>query len=224
MLPFTREQFFDVFAAYNRTLWPVQVGLLALAIAMIAWSLRHHLARWPGWALAGLWVWAGVAYHAAFFTAINPLAYAFAAAFVVEGVLLARATYARGLRFMMPRDLTSRIVGGVLMGYALVGYPLVALATGQSYPAMPTFGVPCPMVIFTFGLLAWSTRATWTILVIPVAWALIGISAATQLGVPEDWGLPVAALALMALRVRHVWALKDRHSRAPATSHSVARH
>jgi hypothetical protein len=29
-LPFTREQFFDVFAAYNATLWP---GVVALWIA-----------------------------------------------------------------------------------------------------------------------------------------------------------------------------------------------
>jgi hypothetical protein len=40
-------------------------------------------------------------------------------------------------------------------------------------------------------------------LVIPIVWALIGISAATQLGVPEDWGLPVAAAAVVLLRLRH---------------------
>jgi hypothetical protein len=67
---------------------------------------------------------------------------------------------------------------------------------------MPTFGVPCATAIFTFGMLAWSPRPAWSLLLTPIAWALIGISAATQLGVPEDWGLPIAALAVALLRVR----------------------
>lgn len=202
MLPFTREQFFDVFARYNEAVWPVQLALLAIALATVGAARLQKDARWIGWALAALWVWTGIAYHAVFFAPINRLAYGFAAAFVLQGAMIARATYKGTLRFSVPLDSLSMFAGMVLLAYALVGYPILALATGQAYPGLPTFGVPCPTVIFTFGLLAWSPRPAWSLLFIPVAWALIGISAATQLGVPEDWGLPIAALAVIALRIR----------------------
>jgi hypothetical protein len=202
MLPFTRDQFFDVFAAYNTAVWPVQLALLAAALAMIGALRLQKDNTWVGWALAGLWVWTGIVYHAVFFAAINPLAYLFAAAFVAQGALIARATHVRAIQFTKPRDRASIAAGIVLLGYALVGYPIVALATGQAHRALPTFGVPCPTVIFTFGLLAWSARPAWSILIIPIAWSLIGISAATRLGVPEDWGLPLAAVVIVLLRVR----------------------
>lgn len=109
--------------------------------------------------------------------------------------MIARATYQGTLRFSVPHDFLSKLTGLVLVAYALAGYPAVALAAGQSYPGLPTFGVPCPTVIFTLGLLAWSPRPAWSLLFIPISWSLIGISAAVQLGVLEDWGLPIAALA-----------------------------
>jgi hypothetical protein len=202
MLPFTREQFFDVFSAYNQAVWPAQFVLLALALAMLGEILFRRRAVWANWTLAGFWIWTGVVYQGLFFGRINPVAYGFAAAFVVQGVLLARATHHGALRLALPPDKPSLLVGALLLGYALIGYPTVAIATGQSYPALPTFGVPCPLVIFTLGLLAWSPSASWPLLVIPVVWALIGVSAATQLGVPEDWGLPFAAFAVLLLRAR----------------------
>ena len=202
MLPFTREQFFDVFATYNQAVWPAQLVFLTLALAMLGEIIFQKRAVWANWALAGFWIWTGIVYHALFLALINPLAYGFAAAFVIQGVLLARATHVGTLRFAVPRDMVSLVVGIALMGYALVGYPIVAIASGQVYPGVPTFGVPCPTVIFTFGLLAWSARPSWTLLIVPGAWAVIGISAAIQLAVPEDWGLPVAALAIMLLRRR----------------------
>ena len=38
--------------------------------------------------LAAFWAWTGLVYHIGFFAAINPLAFAFGAAFVLESALL----------------------------------------------------------------------------------------------------------------------------------------
>lgn len=80
-LPFSIEQFYSVFREYNTTLWPAQVFLVSLALVAVALVLVPR--RWSGVAvsviLAFLWVWLGLAYHLAFFTSINPLAYVFAA-------------------------------------------------------------------------------------------------------------------------------------------------
>lgn len=200
MLPFTREQFFGVFRAYNEAVWPVQVGLLAVAIAMVGAARWQKRSAWVSWALAGLWLWTGIAYHLLFFTRINSLAYVFGAAFVAQAALIARAIRRETLSISVPADPVRALAGMVLLLYALVGYPAVAVASGQHYPALPTFGVPCPTVIFTFGLFTWARRPSWSVLVIPVAWAALGISAAGNLGVPEDWGLPVAAIAVLVLR------------------------
>jgi hypothetical protein len=46
-LPFTREQFFDLFAAYNEALWPGAAGLW-IASAVGVWTLfvRRQDDRW----------------------------------------------------------------------------------------------------------------------------------------------------------------------------------
>ncbi|HXV44590.1 MAG TPA: DUF6064 family protein, partial [Anaerolineae bacterium] len=63
------------------------------------------------------------------------------------------------------------------------------------YPQSPTFGLPCPTTIFTFGLLLWTDhRFPKYLLVIPVIWSLFGLSAAVQLGVLEDIMLLITGL------------------------------
>ena len=202
MLPFTSTQFFAVFSEYNIAVAPAQVVLLAVAVAIIAAGRWRPVAMWPGLALGVLWIWMGVVYHVTFFAPINPAAYAFALAFVVQGMSLALLAAQGALRFAIPRDPLPRWTGAALLVYALVAYPLIGYAAGQRYPQLPTFGVPCPTVIFTFGMLAWTvTPVSPFALVIPVLWAMIASTAAMQMGVVQDWALPLAAAVLLALRI-----------------------
>jgi uncharacterized protein DUF6064 len=68
---------------------------------------------------------------------------------------------------------------------------------------LPTFGLPCPTTIFTLGLFLWCRRPTpWLLLVVPALWAAIAISAAVSFHVFEDYALPVAAVVLIAVRLR----------------------
>jgi hypothetical protein len=74
-------------------------------------------------------------------------------------------------------------------------YPLLGYLQGHIYPAAPTFGLPCPTTIFTFGILLWTDKKLPVItLVIPFLWSLIGFSAAFSLGIREDTGLLIAGL------------------------------
>jgi hypothetical protein len=55
-LPFSREEFFDLFAAYNRALWPAAIVLLAarrwsLAMIPLVWSVIGGSAA----VLLGVW-------------------------------------------------------------------------------------------------------------------------------------------------------------------------
>ena len=212
-MPFTTEQFLRVFADYNTAIWPLQWGLMLLAVAAVLlalWSTPNR-ARAIGAILALFWIWMGAVYHFAFFAAINPAARVFGTLFLVAGAAFAWAAARPGRLAFEARLDTPGIVGGLLIAYALVGYPAVASVAGQRYPALPTFGAPCPTTIFTLGLLLWVRgRAPWALLAIPLAWTLVGTSAALALGVPEDFGLPIAGLAVVGLalaRARRLGAL-----------------
>ena len=88
VLPFTIQQFFGVFRAYNEAVWPSQwlLGVLALLALFLAARPNSWSSRAVSAILGALWLWLGLAYHLAFFAAINALAYAFAALSVAGGL------------------------------------------------------------------------------------------------------------------------------------------
>jgi hypothetical protein len=205
-LPFSAEQFFGVFRAYNAAVWPAQWLLAALALAAFgtAFATPPSAGRAVSAILALLLLWTGIAYHAVFFAPVNPLANAFGAlavagalAFAWHGVVHDR------LVFRIRRNARSAF-GVLLIGYALVGYPLWSVAIGHRYPELPTFGLPCPTTLFTIGMLAFlQPPYPRSVLVAPLAWSLIGAQAAFLLGVTPDLALLVAAAAAIVFILRN---------------------
>lgn len=202
-LPFTRDQFFDQFAAYNAALWPVAVALwiASAVVAVLVLSSRRPPDRWVSALLAAHWVWSAVAYHAVFFTRINAAAWLFAALFLVEGALLFCEGVVRGNLSFAPRRNASTVLALLLVAYALL-YPAINAVQHHTWSRIPTFGVPCPTTIFTAGLLLLAQRGSWRLSIIPVVWSVIGGSAATLLGVRADYALPIAGFALAIVTVR----------------------
>jgi len=186
-LPFTPGQFFEAFSAYNRALWPFALALWIYALAVVVLFARG---RASGQSIAILlaieWAWTAVAYHAAFFAPINPAAWLFGGLFLVESGLIAWfGLLGRRLRFSTDGS-PRHALAWILIVYALL-YPLLARAGGHAFPALPTFGVPCPTTILTIGFLfAADLQTPRVIAAIPLAWALIAGSAALMLGMPAD--------------------------------------
>ena len=196
-LPFTQEEFFDLFAAYNAALWPALIALWIASVlgCVVLLSSRRPSGRWISALLAAHWAWSGLAYHAGFFTRINEAAWMFAALFLLQaavlfwvGVVQGRLSYARSANGWAP-------VAWAFIAYSLL-YPAVNAAQHSSVTRIPAFGVPCPSTIFTAGFLLLATPRSWRLSVIPVIWSLVGGSAALVLGVPADYALPVAGCAL----------------------------
>lgn len=204
-IPFTVEQFFEVFRFYNEAVWPAQLLLLGLAVIAIHLVVTRRRMAGPAVSviLAFLWVWIAVAYHLVFFTRINPLAYGFAAISLIgAGVFLWQGVVRRRLRFEAGNNLRS-YTGASLIVYALLVYPAWSWLAGHSYPAMPTFGLPCPTTIFTIGLLAFlKSPVPRGPYIVPVLWSMIGGQAAFLLGVTQDLGLIAAGVFGAALLVR----------------------
>jgi hypothetical protein len=205
VLPFTVTQFFGVFRAYNETVWPAQWVLVGMALAAL--YLAAKPSSWSGQVISAIlgafWLWLGLAYHLAFFAAINPLAYAFAAISVAGGVtVLWLGAVRRQLTFRL--SLQGRgLLGFALVAFALAVYPAWSLLAGHRYPEFPTFGLPCPTTIFTIGMMAFLAQPyPRSPLLAPVLWCLIGAQAAFLLGVHQDLGLLVAAAGGVFLVVR----------------------
>ena len=201
-LPFTSEQFFDVFRLYNETVWPAPIVLTLLAVAAVALCIwrRPQSGRLISAILALLWAWTAIAYHLMFFTAINKAAYAFGAVMLAGSAAFFWAGVVKGQLKYATDSAAHRAIGGVLLAYALVVYPLLSAALGHAYPETPTFGLPCPTTIFTIGMLCLlAAPFPKYVLAAPILWAAVGSQATFLLGVYADLGLLVAGLVALFL-------------------------
>jgi hypothetical protein len=220
--PFTIEEFLAVFVAYNTAIWPAQI--LAYALGLVAvislWAGRPSASRLILAILAFVWALNGIGYHFLFFSMINPAAKLFAGFFVLEALLLAIcAVSAGGISFRTGSDFRT-LAGYAFIFYAMLIYPLLGIKAGHGLMLGPMFGVaPCPTTIFTIGflLLAHGRWVVW-LSVIPFLWSLVGLAAALQLGIPEDFGLPIAGLLLvlvLAIESFGVWRDKTKAAHVP---------
>ncbi|MCP2727399.1 DUF6064 family protein [Limnofasciculus baicalensis] len=204
-MPFTTEQFFRVFEKYNQTVFPMQFLLILVAIASIALagSPKPFANTTISGLLGFLWLWTGVVYHLIFFTKISPPAYIFGALFIFQGLLFLYEGVAINRLIFRASQKFYGILGAIFIAYALAIYPLIGYALGRIFPSSPTFGVPCPTTIFTFGLLLWTDKKIpLSLLIIPVLWSIVGTSAALNFGIKEDFGLLVAGTLGTAFIIR----------------------
>lgn len=203
-IPFTADEFFGVFARYNTETWPVPLllgagGWAVVFLAAVGW---RHAGRVSAIWLALLWLWMALVYHLMFFRSVNPVAWAFGAAFILQAALLLRVGLRGDLGFSGSLEERGDW-GTVVLLYALLAYPWIGTAIGHRYPASPTFGVPCPTTIYTLGLLLWSSgRIPLSLLIVPAGWTLIAASATMLFGVWQDLGLPAAMLVTIVVAVR----------------------
>lgn len=227
MIPFTMEHFLEVFARYNVAVWPAQGVLYAIALCAIGLALQRtrNFSRNINCLLSVLWLWSGIVYHLIHFSRINPAAYLFGMLFIFQSFLFIYAGVLKGkISFSFSLTLHG-IIGGLFFIYALVIYPVLSYRLGHRYPMTPTFGVPCPTIIFTFGMFLWTRRnVPLYLMVIPLLWSLIGLSAALSIGMKEDFGLVVAGVSsffLIVLRNRKERASTRLVSPAPQSAPSM---
>jgi hypothetical protein len=201
-MPFSVEEFLGVFKSYNNSIYPFQVILFITALLIIYLALRKK--KYTGviisWILIFYWLWMGIVYHIIFFSSINPAAYMFGVIFILQALLFFKAGI---IDIKLEFEFTGGInhyTGLLIIFYALILYPVLGIYFGHIYPKSPTFGLPCPTTIFTFGILLWtSKKIPLYTLIIPSIWAIIGFSAAINLGIKEDTSLLIAGIMVVGL-------------------------
>ena len=142
-MPFTADQFFEVFAEYNQAFW---LSPSCGGSDVLPSSPRHagpFRCQPFAHALSGSALGPdALAYHAWLFTQINPAAWLLALLFAAQAALLFLAARKRLAYFSDTGP--KQVLGLALVSYALA-YPFLTLALGHTYPATPTFGVPCSL-------------------------------------------------------------------------------
>ena len=195
------EAFFRTMAAYNAAIWPVQIITYILGIAAVILVLRETKLsdRIVSLIMGCLWLWSGIVFCFLYFGKSSPMFYIMGSFLILQGILFLlysfRVYVTRVLSFRA-RGGSYTIVGTVMIAYAWVIYPLIGHLTGHAYPQTPVFGVaPCPVTIFTFGLLLLThKRVPGVILVIPLLFSLGGIMAVLTYGVYADVGLVASGI------------------------------
>ncbi len=200
--PFTLDQFFEIFKSYNEAIFPAQIFLYLTSLIVIFLIIKPSSIsnKIISGFLAFLWLWMGIVYHLIFFTKINSAAYVFGPAFILQSVLfIAYGVFKTKLSFSFHSGIYG-VTGFLLIFFALIIYPILGLFLGHVYPSSPTFGLPCPTTIFTFGVLLLSNKAfPVVILIIPLLWSMIGFTAAFNFGIWEDTGLLISGILSLIL-------------------------
>ena len=196
-LPFTVEQFLEVFKNYNQSVYPMQIVFYLLGATAILLSIKKiaNADRIINVILSFFWLWMGIVYHLFYFAQINTAAYFFGGIFILQGLLFFYYGVSKNKLSYKFRFDKLGWGGTLLITFALIIYPLLGYVFGHFYPAAPTFGLPCPTTIFTFGILMWfDKKIPLSILIIPFIWSIVGFFAALKLGIREDTGLLVAGI------------------------------
>ncbi len=207
-MPFTREQFMEVFKEYNLSVFPIQVMVVALALVSL-WLLFKNIknsSKFINTFLSFLWLWVGVVYHFIFFSPINTAAYFFSILFIAQAIIFFYYGVLKETLVYKPRKDSIGLIGWLFIIYSLLIYPILGIIAGHGYPYQPTFGLPCPTTIFTFGILLFSNnKIKWYLVIIPFVWSLIGFTAALILGIYEDVILLVSGFVAIIINSRKLF-------------------
>lgn len=193
-LMFSPASYARLFERYNAAVWPLHLPMLAAGLALL--SSRSARARWPLWLLAIAWLWIAWAFHWQRYAEINWAAHWFAAGFALQALLLVGAALRPGPDAPPRRSWPGR----VLLAWALLGQPLLALASGRPWRGVELFGLaPDPAVLATLGLLL-LRPGRWWLWPLPLLWCAIGGATLWTLKAPEALLLPAVALLSLAFR------------------------
>jgi len=191
LLMFSARTYWRLLQLYNLAVWPLQLATLALALA-IGWCARRGDGRAAAALLGLAWLWVAWAYQAQRYATINTAAPWFAAAFALQGMLLAGA----GRLSLQPGG-----AGLAAIGTVSVGWPLLGPLSGRPWTQAEVFGIaPDPTVALTLVLLAFAPRGHALLWPVPLLWCAVSGATLWTLHAPDAWLLP--GLALVALLVR----------------------
>ncbi len=202
LLMFSARTYYRLMELYNAAIWPGQLIAVAAGLMLLAcaWQGGVRRTRIVAVILAACWLWVASAFHGARYASINSAADYFAIGFVIQSVLLLWQGWTQGRLSLQPPRTLIDWIGPGLCGFAVLLYPLIALASGRPWQQMEWFGVmPDPTALATLGILLWSSRVCWLLLPLPLLWCAISGATLATMHAPDFWLAPAAGLLTLLL-------------------------
>ena len=208
-LMFSQRSYYRMIALHNEALWPAHLLALAAGLAVLG-CIAPPAARTRRIALlvlATAWAWVAWAYHLQRYADINTAGPWFALAFGAQALLLCfMALRAYGAA---PVRMQKQVAQG-FTGLALIGYPLLAPASGRGWRQAEVFGIaPDPTAMATLGVLL-ACRAHPIAWLIPLAWCAVSGATLMELRVGYAWLLPTFAILAVAVGLLYRHPLQAR--------------
>lgn len=216
-LLFSARTYYRLFELYNADLWPAPLLTLGLGVGcwIALWQERAWAQRTAAALLAIAWIWIAWAFHWQRFASVNWAATWYAAAFAIEGLMLAAWAVVGAPTRPSPRRDGRRRIGLALWALALGVHPVIGVLLGRSWPQAEIFGLaPDPTVLTSLGFLLLVTPArgpgpaalawlAWLLWPIPLLWcATTGITLATMQAA-DSWLMPAAAVLALLIAWRN---------------------
>ena len=195
------DDFFNTLQSYNEAFLSVTVFtfLLGVLIVYLAARKSKSSSRVISAIMSFLWIWSGIVFFIIYYGPIDAefLGLTMPGVWYLGGILFLIQSFfflffgvvRSSLSFKFSSEISS-VIGALMIVYAMVIYPIIGFLSSYGFPRYPIFGTaPCPLTIFTVGLLQWSDREIpLVIVVIPFIWALMGIMPVLALNVWADIG------------------------------------
>ena len=175
-LLFSARTWHRLFELYNAQVWPAQFFAMAIGLALVLAVLKGRPgsgARTCCAMLAACWLWVAWAFHLQRFAPINWAATGYAAAFVLQGLLLLGCGWCAAWQAATGGR---AVAGWSVLLFALLIEPWVGLLFGRSWRQADVFGLtPDPTTLATLGvLLLFQPRGAARLLwVIPLLWCAV---------------------------------------------------
>ena len=199
-LLFSPETYFRLLEQYLHDIWPLRMLWVVAGLGLIVALARRRpvSGRLIMAMTAAAWLWVALAFHLQRYATINWAATWFAGAFVLEAVLLGWTGVIRTGLQPDQASRSARWLGLGLLGYAVVGQPLIDRLARGSWAGAGGFGLtPDPTAIGTLGILLLASGPRWLVFPIPLLWCLVGGATLLALQAPDAWLiLPGGLLAL----------------------------
>ena len=195
------DDFFNTLQSYNEAFLSITVFtfLLGVLIVYLAARKSKNSSRVISAIMSFLWIWSGIVFFIIYYGPIDAefLGLTMPGVWYLGGILFLIQSFLflffgvvkSSLSFKFSSEISS-VIGALMIVYAMIIYPIIGFLSSYGFPRYPIFGTaPCPLTIFTVGLLQWSDREIpLVIVVIPFIWALMGIMPVLALNVWADIG------------------------------------
>jgi hypothetical protein len=204
-LPYSIEVYRAALAGFNAHWFPLPVvmPLVLAAVAAAVVKAKRRRDALTGYPLALVCLWVGWGHQLDLMAAFDFLAPIYGGAWIAQGVLLAVACGLLGEVRFMPRAAPVTAAAAAVFALGLIGYPLLAYATGTPFDGLPVAGMaPTPTAVALSGLLI-VAGGRWSLFVwlIPLLWA--GVAASTG-NLLDYWPDMAAAAVIAAAAAVHV--------------------